>query len=208
MMAEAACRLYLVVPSPSATIEGSLSQVLAATEIACVLHVEGKTKRDEAWDVHLRELAHQHEAAFLVEADAEHAKRVGADGVHIPADVPLYRRTRDQLGERAIVGVGCRRSRHDAMVLGELGADYIAFGPDDAPGGHETEDRAALIAWWAETVEVPCVAWGVETLAEAERLARLGADFVALSPSVWQAAEPARVVGEIGASLRRVRTAA
>lgn len=207
-MTEAACRLYLVVPSPAVTIEGSLSQALAATEIACVLHWGGKTNSDEAWDVHLRELAHRHAAAFLIEADAERARRIGADGVHIPADVSLYRRTRDYLGERAIVGVGCTRSRHDAMVLGELGADYVAFGPDDAPGGHESDDRAALIAWWAEAVEVPCVAWGVETLAEAERLARLGADFIALSPSIWQAAEPARLVGDIGAALRRVRTAA
>jgi thiamine-phosphate pyrophosphorylase len=210
MMAEALppCRLYLVLPPVPATIDEVLSQALAATEIACVLRWGGKTNIDEAWDAQLCALAQRHEAAFLVEADADRAKRIGADGVHILADVPLYRRTRDRLGQRAIVGVGCGLSRHDAMTLGELGADYVAFGPDAAHGAGEIEERAELIAWWSETFEVPCVAWNVETPAEAERLARLGADFIALDPSIFAAAEPARRIAEVGATLQGVRSAA
>jgi thiamine-phosphate pyrophosphorylase len=214
MMAEAAapCRLYLVLPPASPTIERSLAQALAATEVACVLRWGGKDNIDEAWDAQLRALVHQYDAAYLIEGDSDRAKRVGADGVHIAANVPLYRRTRDYLGQRAIIGVGCGLSRHDAMVLGELGADYVAFGPDAAEGGREgareCAERAELIAWWAETVEVPGVAWNVETRADAERLAHLGADFVGLAPSIWQAAEPARLIAEIGAALGSVRTAA
>lgn len=215
-MAEAVppCRLYLVLPPvsttilASATIEETLSQALATTEIACVLRWGGKTNIDEAWDAQLCALVQRHEAAFLVETDAERALRIGADGVHIVADVPLYRRARDHLGQRGIVGVGCRWSRHDAMVLGELGADYVAFGPDAAHDAGECDSRAELIAWWSETFAVPCVAWNVDTLAEAERLARLGADFVALAPSIFDAAEPAKRIAEIGAVLQGVRSAA
>ena len=94
------------------------------------------------------------------------------------------------------------------MALGELGADYVAFGSDAALGAAECEERAELIAWWSETFEVPCVAWNVETPVEAERLARLGADFVALAPSILEAAEPVRRIAEIGAALQGVRSAA
>jgi thiamine-phosphate pyrophosphorylase len=209
MMAEAVppCRLYLVLPPAPATSEEVLSRALAAAEIACVLRWGGKTNIDEAWDAQLCALVQGHGVAFLVEADTERARSIGADGIHIVADVPLYRRARDHLGQRGIIGVGCR-SRHDAMVLGELGADYVAFGIDSALDAGECEERAELIAWWSETFEVPCVAWNVETAAEAEKLARLGADFVALAPSIFDAAEPARRIAEIGAALQGVRSAA
>jgi len=209
MMAEAVppCRLYLVLPPAPATSDEVLSQALAVTEIACVLRWGGKTSIDEAWDSQLCTLVQRHGAAFLVEADAERARRIGADGVHVAADVPLYRRARDHLGQRGIIGVGCR-SRHDAMVLGELGADYVAFGTDAAHDAGECEERAELIAWWSETFAVPCVAWNVETAAEAEKLARLGADFVALAPSIFDAAEPARRIAEIGAALQGARRVA
>jgi len=46
-------------------------------------------------------------------------------------------------------------------------------------GKRGEEERAGLIAWWAEIFVVPCVAWNVETLEEAANLAALGVDFVA-----------------------------
>ena len=36
------------------------------------------------------------------------------------------------------------------------------------------------LVWWAEIFQVPCVAFDVETAEEAARLARAGADFVAV----------------------------
>ena len=124
--------------------------------------------------------------AFLIENDAWRAERLGADGVHIAGEEALYRRTREHLGQRAIIGVGCNESRHEAMVLAELGADYVAFGPTPVLGEREREERAGLIAWWAEIFVVPCVAWNVETLEEAANLAALGVDFVALSSTIWE----------------------
>ena len=37
-----------------------------------------------------------------------------------------------------------------------------------------------MIAWWSEIFEVPCVALGVESAAEAGRLAAAGADFIGI----------------------------
>jgi thiamine-phosphate pyrophosphorylase len=92
------------------------------------------------------------------------------------------------------------------MVLAELGADYVAFGPGPGLGERGGQERAELIAWWSEIFVVPCVAWDVETLEEAANLAGLGADFVAPSPSLWETGRTAERIARIGEALRETRT--
>lgn len=204
----ARCRLYLVLPaSPPAAIERSLAEALNATDVACVLLSAG-AEADPALDARLRELTAARDVAFLIENDAARAERIGADGVHIPADAALYGQAREHLGQRAIIGVGCNESRHDAMLLAELGADYVAFCSTPALSGREREERAELVAWWSGIFVVPCVAWNVDTREEATELSGRGADFVALSADIWLAEDaPARIAG-IGAALRGARNAA
>jgi thiamine-phosphate pyrophosphorylase len=185
-----------------------LAEVIELADVACVLLCQDSAEADPALDLRLRELTLARDVAFLVENDTARAERVGADGVHLPADAALYGQAREHLGQRAIIGVGCNESRHDAMLLAELGADYVAFGQTPAASGREREDSAGLIAWWSEIFVVPCVAWNVETLEEAVNLARLGADFVALAPSIWQADDAAARIAKIGADLREARSAA
>jgi thiamine-phosphate pyrophosphorylase len=110
---------------------------------------------------------------------------VKADGVHLPASktaAATYREAREVLGTRFIVGVDVGRTRHDAMTLGEEGADYIAFGIPAHVEDRETARarRRELVAWWSEIFEVPCVAFDVETPEDAHDLAASGADFVAV----------------------------
>ena len=209
-MAEAAppCRLYLTLPARlSAAAESSLAEALDMADIACVLLCQDGADASQALDVRLRALAQSHDVAFLIENDAARAERISADGVHIPTDAALYGQTREHLGQRAIIGVGCNESRHEAMVLAELGADYVAFGPAPVLGERGRQERAGLIAWWSEIFVAPCVAWNVETLEEAVLLAGLGADFVALSPSIWQTEGAAERIAKIGAALREARNA-
>ena len=200
------CRLYLELPPvASATLDAALRHTLGAVDLACLLRRDGGVPVDVAWDARLRELTDARGVAFLIENDAERAERIGADGVHIVADASLYRQAREHLGQRAIIGVGCMENRHTAMTMAELGADYVAFGP--APGDGEADQRAERIAWWAEIFVVPCVAFDVETPEEAERLAGLGADFIAVSTAVWQAEDASHRIAAIGAALTRARTA-
>lgn len=210
-MAETAprCRLYLMLPaSPSAAIDRSLAEAMDAADVACVLLGDGGTEADPALDARLRELTQARDVAFLIENNAARAKRIGADGVHIPADPALYGQTREHLSQRAIIGVGCNKSRHEAMLLAELGADYVAFGSTPALSDREREERARLIAWWSEIFVVPCVAWNVDSQEEAVRLAGLGADFVALSPNNWLAEDAGKRIASTVAALRKARSAA
>lgn len=203
------CRLYLTLPAkPLASLGGSFAQAIAGTEVACALlrrdeELSDDAGSDDSWARELQQLAHDRQVAFVIEDNVALAYRIGADGVHISADPSQYRHARDLLGNGAIVGVDCRLVRHDAMVLADMGADYIAFGTSAANrmGGRDRRDE--LVAWWAGTFEVPCVAMDAESAEEAETLAQAGADFIALAETIWQAGDATRLVGAVGAALRK-----
>ena len=41
------------------------------------------------------------------------------------------------------------------------------------------------IKWWSELFELPCVAWNVKKQDEFQTLSEHGADFIALSDTIW-----------------------
>ncbi len=97
-----------------------------------------------------------------------------------------------------IAGAGGLRSRHDAMLAGESGADYVMFGEPDRRGRRlpfdELEER---LLWWAELLEMPCVGYA-DHPDEVAPLARTGADFVALGEWIWT--EPQGAAAAIAAA--------
>lgn len=209
MMAEVKhrCRLYFQVPMPApATLNTELAQAMAGTDAACVLLCREESAFDEIEASSLIDLVQARGLACLIEQDAELAERLGADGVHIAADSTLYAEARKLLGDNANIGAACGVSRHDAMRLAELGADYIAFAAD---GTIDAIDQYAdLISWWSEIFVVPCVAWNVDNAEHAARLAALGADFVAPSKRIWRADDPLARIAEIDRAVRQSRRAA
>jgi thiamine-phosphate pyrophosphorylase len=163
-----------------------VAAVLDAADVATLLIVAGEGGALTAASARpLVELAQRKDIAALIEGDAQVARALRADGVHLPwsKDVSAsYGEAREVLGTRYIVGVDVGRSRHDAMTLAEEGADYIGFGIPS-----HVEDRAAaaarrleLVTWWSEIFEVPCVAFDVDNAEDAMALAGAGADFVAM----------------------------
>ena len=107
----------------------------------------------------------------------------GCDGVHLALGekAGAVKALRRQLGEGVILGADCGASRHAAMLAGEEGADYVAFG---APDGSEAADPE-LVDWWARSMTPPLVACGAGDLAAVQSYAQAGADFIALSPGLW-----------------------
>jgi thiamine-phosphate pyrophosphorylase len=181
---EVQSRLYLVVAAGSAP--ESVAALLGAAGAATLLITRsGEAALTAAEARPLVELAQKKDVAALIDGDAQLARTLRADGVHLPWSKDIaaqYAEAREVLGTRYIVGVDVGRSRHDAMSLAEDGADYIGFGIPSHVEDRDTagDRRRELISWWSEIFEVPCVAFDVETADEAQILAGAGADFVAM----------------------------
>jgi thiamine-phosphate pyrophosphorylase len=203
------CRLYLQLPGqPTAKLEAQLIQALAKADVACVLLGHDQGAIDEDHVNRLIDLVQATGAACLIENDVELAERLGADGVHLEGHSDAYRTARASLGPEASIGVGCGLTRHEAMLLAELGADYIGFGPASPSDIDGIDLCAELIAWWAEIFVVPCVAFNIDATDAALKLAELGADFIAPSRLIWQGDDAVNRIAEIGRAISGVRRAA
>ncbi len=122
-------------------------------------------------------------AALLLDGHADLVARAGADGAHMTG-VEELRPVQENLQPDRIVGVGGLHSRHDSMVAGEAGADYVLFGEPEAEQRPSAEAIAERLAWWAELFEPPCVGYA-ETLDETEAFAGAGADFIMVGDIIW-----------------------
>ncbi len=209
---ETGCQIY--VTFPPTRDGGSVAEFVEAgdfTSFACaLLHSRDDGTVDRDYAQQLLPLAHGANIPLLLENDISAAAELGTDGVHLPADEHLYSQARNMLGDDAIIGVDCGQSRHAGLTFAELGADYIAFLNQPSPEHDETnESYEDLIAWWAETVIVPCVAWGMETIEMAQRMADAGADFIAVSTPLWSHPKgPATAASDLRASLEKRRVPA
>jgi thiamine-phosphate pyrophosphorylase len=120
----------------------------------------------------------------LIEGDPGLVRTLGVDGIHVEGDVGDVKAATTALKPDYIVGAGRIASRHDAMSKGELGPDYIFFGPLNGPRDPEQREMAR---WWAEIMEVPSVL--SDPAATAESATAEGSDFIGLGQSVWAAPE-------------------
>ncbi len=132
--------------------------------------------------------AQKHGVAAIMNDSAELADALGCDGVHIGQEDGTVKAARAVMGKERTVGVTCHDSRHLAMVAGEAGADYVAFGaffPTDTKNA-PTRAEPELLRWWIELFELPCVAIGGITVENAQPLIEAGADFLAVCGGVWK----------------------
>ena len=184
---------YLVSPpDPHDAFADDLARLLDAAEIACV-RLELAT-RDEARLTRLadaaREVCHARDVACVLSDHPALAIRLGLDGMHWRGPVSQLRTLRADLGGDAILGAFCGTSRHDGMTAGELGADYVAFGPVGTTAlGDGARASREVFEWWSEMIELPVVAEGALDERTIRDLAPV-ADWFALGEEVWSAGDP------------------
>lgn len=188
---EPSCRLYLVTPPAlqPASFTPRLAEALDAGDVACVQLRLKDCSDDEvrrACDA-LRPVAQERGVAFILNDRPDLARETGCDGVHVGQTDTPYAKARQIVGKDAIVGVTCHDSRHLAMEAGEAGADYVAFGAFFPTSTKDAQYHPApdLLAWWAEMMEIPCVAIGGITPENCGPLVAAGADFLAVIGGVW-----------------------
>ena len=195
-------RLYLVTPPlgeagaiADDSMASDLADALNTADIAAVLvRLEDG---DEAALLErvktLRILIQSNGAALLLDGHAGLVARAECDGVHLTGTDAL-KAAAPGLKPKYIAGCGGLGTRHDAMLAGESGADYVMFGE---PNGRRPSFDAVIerVAWWTEIFQVPCVGYAAN-VDEVEALARAGAEFVAVDEAVWRSPASLRAAAE------------
>jgi len=185
------CQLYLVSPlEVGGAFPDRLREALSAAPVAAfqfrVKNIDQHAAARLAEPLQL--ICADHDVAFIVNDSMALAKRLGADGVHLGQDDGDPREARALLGPSAQIGVTCHDSRHLAMEAGEAGADYVAFGSFFPTTTKEVRHRPepSILSWWTTLFELPCVAIGGITPANARVPIDAGADFIAVCSAIWQ----------------------
>ena len=137
----------------------------------------------------LLDLCLEHGAELLINDDPQLAVRIGAHGVHLgQGDMPPEQ-ARRLLGPEASIGVTCHASLEMAHAAARAGASYVAFGRF-FPSSTKPDAPAApleLLTSARQTLAVPIVAIGGITLDNAHSVMASGADWLAVSHSLFSA---------------------
>ena len=184
------CQLYLISPlDVGGNFPLRLRQALEAGPVAAFQFRVKDVDPEEAARLAepLKAICDEFDVAFIVNDDVALAERLGADGIHLGQGDESLKNARAALGKDVQIGITCHDSRHLAMEAGEGGANYVAFGAFFPTETKETQYKPELdiIQWWAEMMEIPCVAVGGITPDNCRPLIDAGADFLAVSGAVW-----------------------
>jgi len=184
--------VYAITPDTANT-----EQLLAQVEAALAGGVAAVQYRDKSGDV-----ARRHEQAselvalcrrfgvpLIVNDDLRLADLADADGVHLGRDDGSLREARIILGRGKFIGASCYQSLDMARAAQAAGADYVAFGSFFASPTKPAAPRASLDLLRDATtaIQVPLVAIGGITLANAPQLLDAGADSLAVLSALFEA---------------------
>jgi len=188
-------RLYLVTPPQIEDVPAFVDQFRAAIQGGDIASLQIRVKQGDAIDpVKTREITQAvkriclaEHIALIINDSPQLARALQVDGVHLGMDDMDIVEARELVGPDMIIGATCKDSRHQAMIAGEAGADYVAFGafyPTQTKAG-ATRAEPDVLTWCQMFLTLPCAAIGGITLENAAPLIAAGADFLAVSSGVW-----------------------
>jgi thiamine-phosphate pyrophosphorylase len=176
----------LAAPQLAEASPAAVSEALDAADVAAVLlrltSADDRILIDRVKS--LAPLIQERGVALVLDGHQDIVTQCGADGAHLTG-IDQFRAALAALKPERIAGCGGLKSRHDAMVAAEAGADYVMFGePDTAQRRPSFAAILDRVAWWAELFQVPCVGYAANA-EEVAPLAAAGADFVALGEWIF-----------------------
>ncbi|EFL88644.1 thiamine phosphate synthase [Ahrensia sp. R2A130] len=123
--------------------------------------------------------------AVIIEHHSRVAGRLGADGLQLGQDPADLADAVSRLTPAMMVGAANVKTRHNALVLGEIQPDYIMFGKTGSDIRDEANPKnVALGDWWSKLVELPCIVLGGASADSVLDVAKAGVEFVALDAAL------------------------
>ena len=184
--------VYAITPETADT-----ERLLAQVEAALTGGVAAVQYRDKSADVGRRHeqaselvaLCRRFGIPLIVNDDLRLADLTDADGVHLGRDDGSLREARIILGKNKFIGASCYQSLELALAAQAGGADYVAFGSFFASPTKPAAPRASvdLLREAAPLIQLPLVAIGGITLANAAQLLDGGADCLAVLSALFDA---------------------
>ena len=184
------CRLILTMGDHALTHcdPDALALIVGRGDVASIIFYR-KSMEEAAFQSRVEPLiqvAQKNHIAAIVADDSRTAGRVGADGLQLGQDAETLREALAKFSPRMMVGAGNVKTRHTALVLGEMQPDYVMFGKlggDFRPEPHPK--NLDLGHWWSAMVEIPCIVLGGNAVRSVVNVARSGAEFVALGDAIF-----------------------
>jgi thiamine-phosphate pyrophosphorylase len=177
-------RLYLITPplDDPGSFVGELDAILQSADVAAVLLRLAET--DERRLIERAKavggVVQRRNVALLLDGHTDIVGRAGADGAHLTG-IETFAAALSLLKPDRIAGAGGLRSRHDAMLAAETGADYVMFGEGRRPPFDMVLEQ---LTWWAQLLVIPCIGYA-GSMDEVGPLQQTGADFIALGDWIW-----------------------
>lgn len=198
--------------SPRRPIAGLVATVSAALEGGVSLvqfrekHPPSEDERDAAARA-VAEVCRSHGVPFLVNDDAEFARRIHADGVHVGRGDTPPETARELLGPKALVGMTVYGGEREEEAAREAGADYVAVGPF-FPSATKPEEPVLPLLILDHVVRrsaLPVFAIGGINAENAPVLARHGVSGIAVVSAIMGATDPRKAAEALRRAFDRGR---
>jgi len=169
----------------TATISNFTDNLVAVLEtgmVSALLVYRGEIKDGEYQKLLeiILPLSQPRNCATLLHNSAHLVRTTGADGVHISSGHENFIAAINLLKPQHIVGAGDITSRHQAMLAGEAGADYVCFGSIEGPIFDTDREMAQ---WWSKLFQTPCAVFDQQsTIKEMDFPA---SDFIGFGDNLW-----------------------
>ena len=183
-------KLYIVSPAEFEidTFAEQLKPILDTVEVSCfrlALSTQDEKIIGKSADL-VRHICHSRDVAVVIENHFLLVQKYGLDGVHLSDGSRNVGKARKNLGKDAIIGTFCGSSKHDGLISGEAGADYVSFGPLSKSTLRDGNiAHSDLFTWWSTMIEIPVIAEGRLNKKVIGEL-RKATDFLAFGDELWR----------------------
>jgi thiamine-phosphate pyrophosphorylase len=140
----------------------------------------------------LRRITSRHGARLLINGNADLARDVGADGVHLPENGSPVEAVRKIIGPGRLIGVSCH-SLNAARTVEKSGANFITFGPIFSTLSKAAYGNPVGLAPLTETARIlaiPVFGLGGINAGNAHQVMEAGARGIALISAIMAADHP------------------